>query len=53
MNSKEKEILKEKIINAIRISSKKLIEKKRELRQEMVVSINGNIKTISPFDIKL
>ncbi len=53
MNNKEKEILKEKIKNAIRISAQKMIQKKRELGQEMVVSINGKIKTISPYDVKL
>jgi hypothetical protein len=52
MSNKDKEILKEKIKNAIKISSQKLIEKKKALGQQMVVSENGKIKTINPFDLK-
>ena len=53
MNNKEKEELKEKIKNAIRVSAQKLIQKKRALNQDLVVSVNGKIITISPFDVKL
>jgi hypothetical protein len=53
MNNKDKQILKEKIKSAIRISAQKLIQKKKELGQELVVSDNGKIKTISPFDVKM
>ena len=52
MSNKDKEILKEKIKNAIKISSEKLILKKKALGQQMVVSENGTIKIISPFDLK-
>ena len=48
MSSKEKEILKEKIKRAIKISSQKLIEKKRALGQTLVISENGKIRVIEP-----
>lgn len=51
MSNKEKEILKEKIKNAIKISSERFIQKKKELGQQVVVSENGKIKTINPFDL--
>jgi hypothetical protein len=51
MSNKDKEILKEKIKNAIRISSEKLIQKKIALGQQMVVSENGKIKIINPNDL--
>ena len=48
MSNKEKEILKEKIKRAIKISSEKLIEKKRALGQTLVISENGKIRVIEP-----
>ncbi len=48
MSNKEKEILKEKIKRAIKISSEKLIEKKRALGQNLVISENGKIRVIEP-----
>jgi hypothetical protein len=48
MSSKEKEILKEKIKRAIKISSQKLIEKKKALGQNLVISENGKIRVIEP-----
>jgi len=48
MSSKEREILKEKIKRAIKISSQKLIEKKKALGQKLVISENGKIRIIEP-----
>jgi hypothetical protein len=48
MSSKEKEILKEKIKRAIKISSQKLIEKKKALGQNLVISENCKIRVIEP-----
>jgi hypothetical protein len=48
MSNKEREILKEKIKIAIKISSQKLIEKKKALGQKIVISENGKIRIIEP-----
>ena len=48
MSTKEKELLKEKIKRAIKISSQKLIEKKRALGEKLVISEGGIIKIIDP-----
>ena len=48
MSSKEKEVLKEKIKRAIKISSQKLIEKKKALGQNLVISEGGKIRIIEP-----
>jgi hypothetical protein len=48
MSNKEKEILKEQIKRAIKISSEKLIEKKRALGQKLVISEGGKIRVIEP-----
>jgi len=48
MSNKEREILKEKIKRAIKISSQKLIEKKKALGQKLVISEEGKIKVIEP-----
>jgi len=48
MNSKEKEILKERIKSAIKISSQKLIEKKKAIGQKLVISENGKIRVVEP-----
>jgi hypothetical protein len=48
MSNKEREILKEKIKRAIKISSQKLIEKKKALGQKLVISENGKIRIIEP-----
>jgi hypothetical protein len=48
MSNKGKEFLKEKIKRAIKISSEKLIEKKRALGQKLVISENGKIRVIEP-----
>ena len=48
MSNNEREILKEKIIRAIKISSQKLIEKKKALGQKLVISEDGKIRIIEP-----
>ena len=48
MNLKEENALIERIKKAIKISSQKLIEKKRKLGQPLVISENGTIKIIDP-----
>ena len=48
MSNDEKEILKEKIKRAIKISSQKLIENKRALGQKLVISEDGKISVIEP-----
>lgn len=48
MSDKEKEILKEKIKAAMKISSQKLRETKKALGQKLVVSEAGKIKLIDP-----
>ena len=48
MSNNEREILKEKIIRAIKISSQKLIEKKKALGQKLVISEEGKIRIIEP-----
>jgi hypothetical protein len=48
MSNNEREILKEKIKRAIKISSQKLIEKKKALGQKLVISEEGRIRVIEP-----
>jgi len=48
MSSKEKEVLKERIKRAIKVSSQKLIEKKKALGQKLVISEDGKIRVIEP-----
>jgi hypothetical protein len=48
MSNNEREILKKKIKRAIKISSQKLIEKKKALGQKLVVSEEGKIREIEP-----
>ena len=48
MSSKEKEVLKERIKRAIKISSQKLIEKKKALGQNLVISEDGKIRVVEP-----
>jgi hypothetical protein len=48
MSNDEREILKEKIKRAIKISSQKLIEKKKALGQTLVISEDGKIRIIEP-----
>lgn len=48
MSNNEREILKEKIIRAVKISSQKLIEKKKALGQKLVISEEGKIRIIEP-----
>ena len=48
MSIKEREILKEKIKSAIKISSQKLIEKKKALGQKLVISEDGKIRIVEP-----
>ena len=48
MSTEEKDLLKEKIKNAIKISSQKFIENKRALGQQIVISEGGKIRVIDP-----
>jgi hypothetical protein len=48
MSNNEREILNEKIKRAIKISSQKLIEKKKALGQKLVISEEGRIRVIEP-----
>jgi hypothetical protein len=48
MSKNERELLKEKIKRAIKISSQKLIEKKKALGQKLVISEEGKIRVIDP-----
>jgi hypothetical protein len=48
MTDKEKELLKEKIKDAMKISSQKLREKKRALGLQVVISEGGKIKVVDP-----
>ena len=48
MSSEEKEVLKERIKRAIKISSQKLIERKKALGQNLVISENGKIRVVEP-----
>lgn len=48
MNNNERQMLKEKIKRAIKISSQKLIEKKKAQGQKLVISEEGKIKLIEP-----
>jgi hypothetical protein len=48
MRNKEKDLLKEKIKKAIKLSSQKLVEKKKALGQTLVVSKDGKIEVINP-----
>jgi hypothetical protein len=48
MSNNEREILKEKIKRAIKISSQKLIENKKALGQKLVISEEGKIRVIEP-----
>jgi hypothetical protein len=48
MSEKDKELLKEKIKAAMKISSQKLRESKRAQGKQLVVSEGGKIKMIDP-----
>ena len=48
MSNNEREILKEKIKRAIKISSQKLIENKKVLGQKLVISEEGKKRVIEP-----
>ncbi len=48
MSNKEKEALKETIKKAIKISSQKLIQRKKALGQKLVISDNGKVKVVEP-----
>lgn len=48
MSNREKELFKEKIKNAIRQSSLKLVKKKRTMGLQLVISEKGEIKIINP-----
>ena len=48
MSSKEKEVLKERIKRAIEISSQKLIDKKKSLGKNLVISEDGKIRIVEP-----
>jgi hypothetical protein len=48
MSNNEREILKEKIKIAIKISSQKLIENKKALGQKLAISEEGKIRVIEP-----
>jgi hypothetical protein len=48
MSNDEREILKEKIKRAIKISAQKLKEKKKALGQKLVISEDGKIKVVEP-----
>lgn len=48
MSNNEREILKEKIKRAMKISTQKLIEKKKALGQKLVISEDGIIREIEP-----
>ena len=50
-NTEIKEI-RDSIVEAMKISAKKLIIQKKKLGQSIVISENGVIKTISPENIK-
>ena len=52
MNSKEKKDLVKKIKRAVLISSQKMIQKKKELGQSVVVSIKGEIQIIEAKDLE-
>ncbi len=48
MSTAVKDLLNDKIKNAVKISSQKLIEKKRALGQQIVISEGGKIRVIEP-----
>lgn len=48
MSEAEVANLRAKLLKAMEISSQKLVEKKRQLRQEVVVSEKGKIKSFIP-----
>jgi hypothetical protein len=48
MSDKERELLKETIKKALKISSQKLRENKRALGQKIVISENGVIREVEP-----
>jgi|GEM_PF-2401979 len=50
---KSHELLKEKILLALKESSKKLVEFKKSKKTDLIVEINGKIVRINPNDIKL
>ncbi|MCG8323627.1 MAG: hypothetical protein MI921_29300 [Cytophagales bacterium] len=52
MKNKQAAILKKKIIEGMKISSQKLIARKKLLGQKVVVSENGVIREIEPEDLK-
>jgi len=52
MKAREQEDLADKIVEAMRLSSKKLIADKKRLNQSVVVSENGVIRVIEAKDLK-
>jgi hypothetical protein len=46
MSNKEKDLLKERIKNAIKISAQRLIEQKKALGRNLVISEGGEIRII-------
>jgi hypothetical protein len=48
MSKTERELVKEKLKKAIKLSSQRLLEKKRLLGQKLVISEKGKIKVIDP-----
>ena len=51
MKNKELNIIRDKVIKGMKISAEKLVESKKELGQNLVISENGKIKIINPEDI--
>ena len=52
MKNKRTAVLREKIIEGVKISSQKLISRKKLLGQKVAVSENGVIREIDPEDLK-
>jgi hypothetical protein len=48
MDNKEIKALQDKIEEALKVASKKMVEDKRRKNETMVVSVNGEIKFIKP-----
>lgn len=52
MKNIELKLIRDKIVEAVSISAKVFIEKKRKLGQKILISENGLIKDIDPNDMK-
>lgn len=53
MTPEELRNLRDRIVEAVQLSGKMIVEQKRLLNQPLVISVNGVVKHVNPNDIKI